>query len=207
MSSRLLIVAIRPRPHAGGDDFLRLDLEQVRELGHRDELGGADDLGFFDRDLAVPVLATAVPAADATLIEAGERLADVLEHELLVDHLLLLAVAASHAARLGRTRGWRRVRPRGRRGTGAGRGRSRWSRWPCGRGRAGALVARALQLLLVLARLLLPDRRASPGPSRPGPCRTVSESSVLMWFFTSTPSRRTIWSTASLDMPRSLATS
>src|SRR5439155_26954107 len=28
-----------------------------------------------------------------------------------------------------------------------------------------------------------------------------------MWFFTSTPRRRTIWSTASLDMPSSLATS
>src|SRR5262249_55787153 len=36
---------------------------------------------------------------------------------------------------------------------------------------------------------------------------TVSGSSVLMWFFTSTPRRRTIWSTASLDMPSSLATS
>ena len=36
---------------------------------------------------------------------------------------------------------------------------------------------------------------------------TVSGSRVLMWFLTSTPSRRTIWSTASLDIPRSFATS
>ena len=38
-------------------------------------------------------------------------------------------------------------------------------------------------------------------------CWTVSGTSVLMWFFSSTPSRRTICSTASLDMSRSRATS
>jgi hypothetical protein len=36
---------------------------------------------------------------------------------------------------------------------------------------------------------------------------TISAGSVLMWFFTSTPSFFAIWMITSLDMPRSLATS
>ena len=80
------------------------------------------------------------------------------------------------------------------------------SRGRGGRSGAGALVAGALHLLLVLAVQLLLDGGlllADLGLH----LWTVSGTSVLMWFFTSTPSRRTICSTASLDMPRSRATS
>jgi hypothetical protein len=68
------------------------------------------------------------------------------------------------------------------------------------------LVTGALRLVL----LLLHDLLAGRGLLLPSSARTLSTTSVvsvLMWFFTSTPSFfASCWMT-SLDMPRSLATS
>src|SRR5439155_23371410 len=141
-----------PQPHAGGDHLLRPDLHLVRELRHGDELRHPDDLRLFDRHLAVLAVAPAVAPARTPLVEAGERLADALQDELLVHDLLLLAVPSPQAPRLGRAhRGDARARRRIRAG---GRRRGRLGR----RGHRGPLLAGALQLLLVLACLLLPHR-------------------------------------------------
>src|SRR5439155_19927531 len=124
----------------------------VRELRHGDELRDPDDLRLFDRHLAVLTFAPAVTPARAAGVEAGERLADALQDELLVHDLLLLAIPSPQAPRLRRAHDrdagtGRRIRAGGGRRGGLGRGGR------CGR-RSGPLLAGALQLLLVLARLL-----------------------------------------------------
>src|SRR6185503_1922032 len=117
---------------------------------------------LFGRDLAVSVLAPAM-AAPRTGVQARERLANALEHQLVVHRLLLLAIAplesaADHRARAGR-RGardgmGRRGADRGGRARRCGGGGS-----GLGGGDTGALFTCARHLLLVLAGQLLLDRR------------------------------------------------
>jgi hypothetical protein len=94
--------------HAGGDHLLRAHLHHVRELGDGDELGRLEQLRRFDRRAGV-ILVAMVLASPLRGVEARECLAHALGGELLVDLLLLLAVAT---ATTGAARGRAERRPR-----------------------------------------------------------------------------------------------